>query len=387
MTNLALEFRPRRFSDIAGQPWVSLVLDMMVRQNDVPPTLIFHGTRGTGKTSTARILAAALNCEAEGDVERPCLQCSSCVAVRGERSVDVIEIDAATNGRAEDISRICDMITYDVGSRNRVVILDEAHGVSKPGFDRLLKTLEEPPDNVTFVLVTTEPEQLPDTIHSRLRVGKFRFKPIAMRHVLERLCLIRNERQLQVSDEVLACIAERADGGMRDAIMMLDQAGRAQAGTLARFYELTGEDDFAPGLLSIMATGRLGDLYDRVDKLIYEVGDPLLITSKVVRCLRDLLVIRAGGETVIAQGEALRQRQQLAKTLNEVQIVAAMKVLWDLQKIRSGNDPRMVLDLAMVMCAEQFASQRQQAAAVNGTANGSKRASMEDITQLVTAGA
>lgn len=378
--NLNLEFRPQRFGDIVGQPWVSMVLQNMVAQDDVPEVLIFHGSRGTGKTSTARILGAALNCEAE---DRPCMQCGSCVSIRKGGSVDVIEIDAATNGRAEDMRRLCDMLTYDVGSRNRVVILDEAHGVSGAGFDVMLKTLEEPPARVTFILVTTEPEQLPDTIHSRLRVGKFRFKPITLRHIADRLRAIRDAKGLAVDDEVIAYIAERADGGMRDAIGMLDQAGRAGAGTLEKFYALTGESDFAPALIDVMMSGRLGELYDMADALVYDVGDPQLITARLVRCLRDLLVLRAGGATVTAQGEGLRQRQKLAQRASDVQLVGALRVLWDLQKVRNAADQRTLLDLSLVMCAEQFAPVKQQAAAAGG--NGHRPATIEDIKALAGA--
>lgn len=373
--NLALEFRPRTFRDIAGQPWVSLVLEMMVQANDVPEAMIFHGVRGTGKTSTARILGSALNCERE---TRPCQECGSCTSVRSGGSVDVIEIDAATNGRGEDIQRICDMVGYDVGSRNRVVVLDEAHGVSRQGFDKLLKTFEEPPPNVTFVLVTTEVEQIPETIRSR--ATSFRFKRIGQRAMIERLALIRSVKSLAVEDEVLAAIAERADGGMRDAIMLLDQTSRAGAGTIKQFYDLTGEGDFAPGLLAIMASGRLGDLYERLEQLICEVGDAQLIASKIVRCLRDILVLHAGGTTVTAQGHGLAERQALASRLTDVQVVGAMRVFWDLQRIRSGNDPRMVLDLAAVMAAEQFAPQRQQ---VSVTGNGHRQANMADVRALV----
>jgi DNA polymerase-3 subunit gamma/tau len=373
--NLALEFRPRTFSDIAGQPWVSLVLEMMVAKQDVPEAMIFHGVRGTGKTSTARILGSALNCEGGN---RPCLECDSCRSVRKGNSVDVIEVDAATNGRAEDIERLCSMVTYDVGSRNRLVVLDEAHGVSRVGFDKLLKTFEEPPPSVTFVLVTTEPWQIPETISSR--ATSFRFKLIGQQCIVDRLVMIRDKKSLEVEDQVLVAIADRADGGMRDAIMLLDQAARAGVGTLDKFYELTGESDFAPGLLAIMAAGRLGALYERLEQLSCDVGDAQLIASRIVRCLRDILVLHAGGTTVTAQGEALAARKALASRLTDVQVVAAMRVFWDLQRIRSGNDPRMVLDLACVMAAEQFAPQRSQ---VTSNGNGHRKASADDIKALI----
>lgn len=377
--NLALEYRPAKFGDIVGQPWVSLVLEMMVAKDEVPPGLIFHGTRGTGKTSTARILAAALNCAAES---RPCGQCESCCSVRKAGSVDVIEVDAASNGRADDIRHLCDLVTYDVGSRNRVVILDEAHGVSSRGFDVLLKTLEEPPPRVTWVLVTTEPGQVPETIRSRCM--DFWFKRISVSAVVGRLRLIRDGKGISIGDDVLTAIAERADGGLRDAIMLLDQAARAGVGSLSQFYELTGEGDFAPELLQVMASGRLGELYDRVEQLVYEVGDPQLITHRLVRCLRDIMVLKAGGTSVTAQGTPLRAREQLASRLSESQLVSAMRVLWDLQKIRTGNDPRMVLDLAVVMVAEQLAPVRARAAAIAAASgNGHHPASLDDLKALV----
>jgi len=349
---------------------------MMVRNNDVPEAMIFHGCRGTGKTSTARILGSALNCGESDD--RPCLECDSCRSVRKGNSVDVLEVDAATNGGVKDIRRLCDMVTYDVGSRNRVVVVDEAHGVTRDGFDVLLKTMEEPPPRVTFVLVTTEPGQIPETINSR--ATSFRFKRIGLRHIIDRLQMICAAKDLQVPADVIAAIADRADGGMRDAIMLLDQASRAGALSLEKFYSLTGEGDFAPGLLAVMASGRLGDLYERLEQLVCEVGDPQLIAIRLVRCLRDILVLHAGGSTVTAQGEALSIRKALASRLTDSQVVSAMRVMWDLQKIRSGNDPRMMLDLACVMSAECFVSQRQQAVA-NG--NGHRKATMEDIKSLV----
>lgn len=371
---LTLEFRPATFADVIGQPWVSLVLENMVRKGEVPDALIFHGERGTGKTSSARILGAALNCENDN---RPCLECESCVAIRKGSSVDVIEIDAATNGRAEDIRRLRDMLSYDVGSRQRVVIIDEAHGLSDTAFDELLKPLEETGGRVTYILVTTEVHQVPETIMSRCM--DFRFKRISARHVTERLKMIRDAKGFDVGDDLLACIAERADGGMRDAVKLLDQSVRAGVTTLEQFYALTGEGDFAPELLRVMMSGRLGELYEMTDRLMGEVGDAQLITTRLVRCLRDLLVLRAG-RPITAQGTALEQRQELARKASDLQVVGALRVLWDTSKVRGAFDGRTVLDLAAVMIAEQFAPARSQVAGSNG--NGHGKASLDQIRQL-----
>lgn len=372
--SLTLEFRPARFTDVVGQPWVSLVLDNMVRKNDVPAALVFHGERGTGKTSTARILAAALNCEGE---DRPCLECDSCMAIRKGASVDVIEIDAATNGRAEDMRRLCDMLNYDVGSRQRVVIIDEAHGLSAAAFDALLKPSEEPPDRVTFVLVTTEVGQVPETIMSRCM--DFRFKRISVAQVTARLAMIRDVKGIKAGDDLLACIAERADGGMRDAVKLLDQAARAGVTTLEQFYELTGEGDFAPALVEVMMGGRLGELYEMTDRLVCEAGDPQLIITRVTRCLRDLLVLRAG-RAVSAQGAALAQRRALAARARDAQLTGALRVIWDTAKVRSAFDARTVLDLAVVMCAEQFTAARDREATAVVPATG--KVSIDDIRAM-----
>jgi DNA polymerase III subunit gamma/tau len=148
VTNLALKYRPRKFFDLAGQPGVSVVLAAMVAKNEVPQVLLFHGVRGTGKTSAARILAAALNCTGADADEVPCGWCEQCTAIRGGGSVDVIEVDAASNGTADQMRAICNQVRYSIGGLCRVIVLDEAHGLSRPAFDVLLKTLEETPSGV-----------------------------------------------------------------------------------------------------------------------------------------------------------------------------------------------------------------------------------------------
>lgn len=384
MTNLALKYRPQRFSDLAGQPGVSVVLGAMVAKNEVPSVLLFHGTRGSGKTSAARILAAALNCTGadtgDADGEVPCGWCEHCTAIRGGGSVDVIEVDAASNGTADAMRAICNQVRYSIGGLCRVVVLDEAHGLSRPAFDVLLKTLEETPPGVVFILASTEPAKIPATIASRC--VSFSFRRIGPRQITERLVMIRDAEGLTASDALIAEIAERADGGMRDAVMLLDQCARAAISDVAGFEEMTGITDFGPGLVRAMLAGDYGRLFQLTDQLMNDAGDPALITARCVRCLRDVLVLKADGP-LACSGAALAARRELAAALTPERCVAALRVMWDMQKVRA-LDARAALDLAVVMCAEQLrpASGHWSNGPVPVQSNGHRKATMADIAAM-----
>lgn len=382
MTNLALKYRPQKFQDLAGQPGVSVVLGAMVAKGEVPSVLLFHGTRGSGKTSAARILAAALNCTGADADEVPCGWCEHCTAIRGGGSVDVIEVDAASNGTADAMRSICNQVRYSIGGLCRVVVLDEAHGLSRPAFDVLLKTLEETPPGVVFILASTEPAKIPATIASRC--VSFSFRRIGPRQIMDRLAMICAAEDIVVSDELIAEIAERADGGMRDAVMLLDQCIRAGVNDVAGFELMTGITDFGPSLIRAMCAGDYGKLFLLTDQLMGDVGDPGLIWARLVRCLRDVFVLKAGSP-LACSGDALADRKELAAALPAERCVAAMKVLWDMPKIRA-LDARATLDLAVIMCAEQLrpASGHWSNGPVPAPlpSNGHRKATMADIAAM-----
>lgn len=347
MQSLALKYRPRTFDDLVGQRPVQVVLRRMVETRKVPQALLFDGMRGTGKTTTARILAAALNCEGS---PVPCGACVSCKSVYDGTSLDVIEMDGASNGLVEDIRHLREQVMYEVGGNYRVVLIDEAHGCSTPAFNAMLKTFEEPPLNTVFVLLTTEPGRIPDTVQSRLM--PFTFHRIGTADIMARLQYIADCESIDADSALLQAIADAADGGLRDAIMRFDQLARVGVTTLAGYTDLTGDSDYGPALLGHLAAGDIAAAYDSAHQQLQRTGNPAVIADRLTDTLRDVLVLAAGG-TLTSQGEPLAARTRLAGTIDKITAVAGLRVLWDLKtRMRATDDPRIGLDLALAMLAD-----------------------------------
>src|SRR5271166_6395344 len=225
---LARKYRPQRFADVAGQDHVTRTLLNALTQNRIAHGYIFSGHRGIGKTTIARILAQALNCRtAVGTEQRPtpqpCGGCDSCVEIKQGNAVDVIEIDAATNRGIDEIRELRDAARYSPArDRYKVYILDEAHQITDAAFNALLKTLEEPPGHVVFMMATTEPENIPQTIRSRCQ--HFSFHAVRFDDILAQLRAIAAQEEITAEEAALALLAEAGDGSMRDALSIMDQA-------------------------------------------------------------------------------------------------------------------------------------------------------------------
>jgi DNA polymerase III subunit gamma/tau len=353
LESLALRYRPRRFAEVAGQtPSVAVLYQMCVR-GTIPEALLFHGFRGAGKTTTARIVAAALNCKAgPGPADRwPCLECPSCEAVWNGSSLDFLEVDAASNGGKEEVDRLREIVAYSSSAARRVVVLDEAHSMSRDAFNSLLKVLEEPPPGVVFVLLTTERAKILPTVDSRCTPFRFGRLPAAV--IAQRLSWICQQESIPAEPALLSVIAEGADGAMRDAVMSLDQMHRVGIYDLARYQALTGVTDFAPGLVAAMVRGDQAAMFGQLDAVLETSGDFTAVSAGLVSCLKDLLVLLGGG-TISAQGSALASRQALASRLDAVRVGSAMRVLWELRTRVSRVDPRSSLELACVVCSERL---------------------------------
>ena len=260
---LARKWRPQLFEDVVGQKHVTKTLQNAIAGNRVPHALLFTGTKGVGKTSVARILAKALNCQ-DGPTPGPCNQCQFCRDISAGVSIDVLEIDGASNTGVDDVRKLRENVRYlpSKGS-HKVYIIDEVHMLSNSAFNALLKTLEEPPEHVVFIFATTEPHKIPPTILSRCQ--RYDFKRIPARDILAHLKLIVSDEKVQISDKGLALIAREAEGSMRDAQGILDQA-----------ISFAGKDISYDEIVEILG------IIDR--KLFYETSLSI-IEKKPQRCL------------------------------------------------------------------------------------------------------
>lgn len=341
---LTLAFRPSSFSEVVGNRVNAVVLQQMVDTDSVPNALLFSGPRGTGKTSAARILAVDLNPEDKDEI-------------LSGTSLSVIEIDAASNGSVADMRSLIDQLRFEVGAKNRVVILDEAHSITRDGFNALLKTLEEPPFGVTFVLVTTEPQRLPDTVLSRLT--EFEFRRISAEDILTRLRHIAAKAELDVPDPVLFLLAEDADGSARDAVKNLDFVVRAGIRSEEDYASFFGKSDMGPVLLAALLKGDRAVLFDVLEEALRQTRDARVVTDELARTISDIFVLQAGGE-VHRSTQAVARREKLAKAVSGDDLLEAVRVLWDLKtKIRHSDDPRTFLSMALVIMTDKFSSSRK----------------------------
>ena len=307
---LARKYRPQRFADVAGQDHVTRTLLNALAQNRIAHGYIFSGHRGIGKTTIARIVAQALNCRtAIGTAERPtpepCGICDSCVEIKQGNAVDVIEIDAATNRGIDEIRELRDAARYaPARDRYKIYILDEAHQITEAAFNALLKTLEEPPSHVVFMMATTEPENIPQTIRSRCQ--HFSFHAVKFDDILTQLRMIAGHEQVEAEDGALALLAEAGDGSMRDALSIMDQAiasapsdeaGRAVL-SAEQIRELMGSVPNAvfERLLEAVAAGQSSELMEQLNVLLNAGHSPSSLARQMVRYLRNALMAKLGGE-------------------------------------------------------------------------------------------
>src|SRR5512143_1072933 len=297
---LARKYRPQRFSDVIGQDHVTRTLKNAIEQNRIAHGYIFSGHRGIGKTTIARILAMALNCrQADRPTPDPCGVCDSCNEIRAGSSVDVMEIDAATNRGIDEIRELRDAVRYrPARDRYKVYILDEAHQITEAAFNALLKTLEEPPEHVIFMLATTQPEDIPQTIRSRCQ--HFSFHAVRFDDIVAQLRSISEKEGIEVDDDALAMLAEAGDGSMRDALSIMDQAiaccGTTLTADVVRGLVGTVNAEVLERVMNAVHSNSSQDVLRIVDKLIVEGHSPAHFARQLVRFLRNATVAKVAGK-------------------------------------------------------------------------------------------
>ncbi len=306
---LARKYRPQRFSDVAGQDHVTRTLLNALSQGRVAHGYIFSGHRGIGKTTIARILAMALNCRTEiGSAQRPtpepCGVCDSCTEIRAGNAVDVIEIDAATNRGIDEMRELRDAARYrPARDKYKIYILDEAHQITDAAFNAMLKTLEEPPEHVVFMMATTQPEDIPQTIRSRCQ--HFSFHAVKFDDILAQLKEIAGKEGIAAEDAALALLAEAGDGSMRDALSIMDQAiasapvenGQPRLNA-EQIRELMGTVPNAvfERLMESIGEGQTAAVIEELNRLLNAGNSPAQLARQFVRYLRNVLMVRIGGE-------------------------------------------------------------------------------------------
>ena len=299
---LARKWRPQSFDDIAGQEHITRTLRNAIRSNRIAHAYLFTGVRGVGKTTAARILAKALNC-VKGPTPNPCNQCSFCAEITNGNCIDVLEIDGASNRGIDEIRQIIENVRYQPAQcRFKIYVIDEVHQVTKDAFNALLKTLEEPPPSVKFILATTEPHRLPETILSRCQ--RYDFRRITLREIVRRLEEISRAEGLNISEGALVLLAREADGSMRDAQSLLEQVlACVQPGSEKRnesvvdervLEEILGlaERQVLYDLSNAVIQGNARQCIELIAKVVVEGRDLGRLSRDLVEHFRNLLVVR-----------------------------------------------------------------------------------------------
>lgn len=368
-------YRPQSFDEMSGQRHVKQTLQNALLHNKTTHAYLFSGPRGTGKTSAAKIFAKALNCE-KGPTKEPCNECSTCLGITDGSDTDVIEFDAASNSRVEEMRDIIEKVRFaPSNSRFKVYIIDEVHMLSNSAFNALLKTLEEPPSHVVFILATTEPHKLPLTIISRCQ--RFDFKPLTSSDIIERMKTVLADTGIESDEGTLKVIAQAASGGMRDALSMLDQvvSFSGEQLTIKDALLVTGSigEDIFYQLAESLLQKDAGAALSLLDQLISEGKDVSRLAEDLITFFRDLLLLRTAPDLKdlleLVSGDA--RFEEMAKGFNPDVLYAFIDILSKTQQeMRFSNHAKVYIEsalLKMIHLEGSAPEQQSSGAEVNPT--------------------
>lgn len=344
-------WRPQRFGDLIGQEHVTQTLKNALKEGQLAHAYLFHGPRGTGKTSAAKILAKAVNCE-QAPTSEPCNQCDRCVRIMEGRLMDVIEIDAASNRGVDDIRELRDQVKYaPTEARYKVYIIDEAHMLTTEAFNALLKTLEEPPAHVLFILATTEPHKLLPTILSRCQ--RFSFRRISFEQIVDLLAKVCKSQKVQYDPHALCAIARAAEGGLRDALSLLDQSiafggDRLEETTVQAITgSISKQSIYA--MFEWIAKQDVHQALSGLDDHLMQGLDAERILDDLVHTCRDLLLMKTAPSLSEVQVASVQDLKPLEGLFTQKQLSWILEQLIHYsQQMKWVAYPRVVLEMAMI---------------------------------------
>ncbi|KRE03011.1 DNA polymerase III subunit gamma/tau [Priestia megaterium] len=355
-------YRPQSFNDVVGQQHIIKTLQNALVQEKFSHAYLFSGPRGTGKTTAAKILAKAVNCE-KAPIAEPCNECATCRGITDGSISDVIEIDAASNNGVDEIRDIRDKVKYAPSAvRYKVYIIDEVHMLSIGAFNALLKTLEEPPAHVIFILATTEPHKIPLTIISRCQ--RFDFKRISPEDIVYRMREVLGSEELEVSEDALYEIAKASEGGMRDALSLLDQAisYSTEKVSLEDVLSITGavSQAFIVKIVQAIFNENIVEALDSVESLIKNGKDPARFVEDLIFYYRDVLLYQASEENAYLLEKAA-VNEEFKELSSKMDSAFIYKVIAELnqtqQEMKWSNHPRVLLEVALVKLAQSSTNQ------------------------------
>lgn len=357
------KYRPQTFEDVRGRDAIVRTLKNQIINGRVSHSYLFAGTRGTGKTTIAKIFAKAVNCEHPHD-GNPCGECEMCRAIAEDRSFNVVEMDAASNNSVEDIRKVIDEVSYSPSEgKKRVYIIDEVHMLSGAAFNALLKTLEEPPEYAVFILCTTEPNRLPVTILSRCQ--RFDFGRLTTETIAGRLREVADAEHLEAEDRALHYIAGAADGSMRDGLSLLDQCNAFNYGagelTYERTLEILGAVD--PSVFStlfrLVHDGKAAEAVHKLDELLMQGRELVRLITDFIWYLRNLMLLKASEDTardMDVSGENLTRMIEDERKAEMPEIQRDIRMLSELtEQIRFSSNRRILAEAGLIrLCRPQM---------------------------------
>jgi len=352
--SLYRKYRPNSFKDLVGQKHVIRTLKNALEYNRIAHAYLFAGPRGTGKTSTAKIYAQALNC-IKGPTAEPCGECEACQKIQSGQSIDVIEIDAASNRGIDEIRDLREKVKfYPSEGKYKVYIIDEVHMLTKGAFNALLKTLEEPPTNVVFILATTEPHKVIDTILSRCQ--RFDFSLLSTNDIIERLEYICKEEGVQYEQQSLSLIATASNGGLRDAISLLDQTISFTNGniTASEIQEMLGKVDisFLKDFMNKVFDKESSEVLEMINDIINSGKGISIFVDDLIGFLRQTMLYKECGKdtNVFDFTDSIINRiEELAKKTNTERLLRCLDILTGVEReLAYADQPRIILELGII---------------------------------------